>query len=139
MIERCLVKRIAQALRLLPGLEEIELSRNDAFEVQPSNGLLIVIIKYCGYEAKYHWHWPHFWFKDEKAWELLNRPYAKIKGFTLFEGNKQAKRSAFLMRLHFKLIHLVCVLTMQEIHKFDLLNQIIVNGNNSFDQARALR
>ncbi|RZM05036.1 MAG: hypothetical protein EOO88_55485 [Pedobacter sp.] len=54
VIERRVVKRIAQALRLLPGLEEIELSRNDAFEVQPSNGLLIVIIEYSGYEAKYH-------------------------------------------------------------------------------------
>jgi len=31
--ERRVVKRIAQALRPLPGLEEINLSRNDAFEV----------------------------------------------------------------------------------------------------------
>jgi len=32
----------------------------------------------------------HFRFKDEKVWEMLNRSYAKIKGYTLFEKSKQA-------------------------------------------------
>ena len=53
--ERCVVKKIAQALRLLQSLEDMELAKNDAFEVQLAKGLLMGIIEYSGYRAKYHW------------------------------------------------------------------------------------
>ncbi|MEJ5995593.1 hypothetical protein WG904_14280 [Pedobacter sp. Du54] len=53
--ERRKLKKIAQALRLLQSLEEMELSKNDAFEVQLAKGLLMGIIEYSGYRAKYHW------------------------------------------------------------------------------------
>jgi len=53
--ERRVVKKIALALRLLQSLEEMELSKNDAFEVQLAKGLLMGIIEYGGYRAKYHW------------------------------------------------------------------------------------
>jgi hypothetical protein len=53
--ERRVVKRIALALRLLQSLEEMALSKNDAFEVQLAKGLLMGIIEYSGYRAKYHW------------------------------------------------------------------------------------
>lgn len=53
--ERSTVKKIAQALRLLQSLEEMALSKNDAFEVQLAKGLLMGIIEYSGYRAKYHW------------------------------------------------------------------------------------
>ena len=53
--ERPVLKKIAQALRLLQSLEEMELSKNGAFEVQLAKGLLMGIIEYSGYRAKYHW------------------------------------------------------------------------------------
>lgn len=53
--ERRALKKIAQALRLLQGLEEMALSKNDAFEIQLVKGLLMGIIEYSGYRAKYHW------------------------------------------------------------------------------------
>jgi len=53
--ERRILKKIAQALRLLQSLEEMELCKNDAFEVQLAKGLLMGIIEYSGYRAKYHW------------------------------------------------------------------------------------
>ncbi|MDN3588142.1 hypothetical protein QWY86_15770 [Pedobacter aquatilis] len=53
--ERSITKKINLALRLLQSLEEMELSKNDAFEVQIAKGLLMGIIKYSGYKAKYHW------------------------------------------------------------------------------------
>ena len=49
------VKKIALALRLLQSLEQIELSKHEAFEVQLSKGLLLGIIEYSGYRPKYHW------------------------------------------------------------------------------------
>jgi len=53
--ERRVIKKIAQALRLLQSLEKMELSKNDAFEVQLAKGLLMGIIEYSGHRAKYHW------------------------------------------------------------------------------------
>ena len=53
--ERPVLKKIAQALSLLQSLEEMELSKNGAFEVQLAKGLLMGIIEYSGYRAKYHW------------------------------------------------------------------------------------
>lgn len=53
--ERRVLKKIAQALRLLQSLEKMELSKNDAFEVQLAKGLLMGIIDFSGYRAKYHW------------------------------------------------------------------------------------
>lgn len=53
--ERSTLKKIAQALRLLQSLEEMALSKNDAFEIQLAKGLLMGIIEYSGYRAKYHW------------------------------------------------------------------------------------
>lgn len=53
--ERGVVRKIAQALRLLQSLEDMELSKNDAFEVQLAKGLLMGMIEYGGYRAKYHW------------------------------------------------------------------------------------
>ena len=53
--ERREVKEIALALRLLQSLEEMELSKHDAFELQLAKGLLMGIIEYSGYRAKYHW------------------------------------------------------------------------------------
>jgi hypothetical protein len=49
------LKKIAQALRLLQSLEEMELSKNAAFEVQLAKGLLMGIIEFSGYRGKYHW------------------------------------------------------------------------------------
>lgn len=48
-------EKIAQALRILQSLEKMELSKNDAFEVQLAKGLLMGIIELSGYRAKYHW------------------------------------------------------------------------------------
>lgn len=31
----------------------------------------------------------HIKFQNAKHWELLNRTYAKLKGFTLFEGKPE--------------------------------------------------
>jgi hypothetical protein len=53
--KRRVVKKIALALRLLQSLEDMELSKHDAFEVQLAKGLLMGIIKFSGYRAKYHW------------------------------------------------------------------------------------
>lgn len=53
--ERRILKKIAKALRLLQSLEEMALSKNDAFEVQLAKGLLMGIIEYSGYRTKYHW------------------------------------------------------------------------------------
>jgi len=53
--ERQVLNKIAQALRLLQSLEEMQLSKNDAFELQLAKGLLMGIIEYSGYRAKYHW------------------------------------------------------------------------------------
>lgn len=53
--ERQTLKKIALALRLLQSLEKMELSKNDAFEAQLAKGLLMGIIEYSGYRAKYHW------------------------------------------------------------------------------------
>jgi len=53
--ERQVLKKIAQALRLLQSLEEMALSKNDAFEVQLAKGLLMGIVEYSGYRARYHW------------------------------------------------------------------------------------
>ncbi|RZJ75161.1 MAG: hypothetical protein EOO45_06475 [Flavobacterium sp.] len=53
--ERRVLKKIAQALRLLQSLEKMELSKNDAFEVQLAKGLLMGIIEFSGYRTKYHW------------------------------------------------------------------------------------
>lgn len=53
--EHRVLKKIAQALRLLQSLEEMELSKNAAFEVQLAKGLLMGIIEFSGYRAKYHW------------------------------------------------------------------------------------
>ena len=53
--ERRVLKKIAEALRLLQSLEKMELSKNDAFEVQLAKRLLMGIIEYSGYSAKYHW------------------------------------------------------------------------------------
>lgn len=50
-----MVKKIALALRILQGLEQMQLSKNEAFEVQLSKGLLLGIIEYSGHRAKYHW------------------------------------------------------------------------------------
>ena len=49
------MKKIALALRLLQSLEDMELSKHDAFEVQLAKGLLMGMIEYSGYRAKYHW------------------------------------------------------------------------------------
>jgi len=48
-------RKIALALRLLQSLEEMELAKKDALEVQLAKGLLMGIIAYGGYRAKYHW------------------------------------------------------------------------------------
>lgn len=53
--ERRVLKKIAQALRLLQSLEKMELSKHDAFELPLTKGLLMGIIDYCGYRTKYHW------------------------------------------------------------------------------------
>ncbi|MFC3562653.1 hypothetical protein [Pedobacter jamesrossensis] len=53
--ERQNLEKIAQALRLLQSLEEMELSKSDAFEVQLTKGLLMGTIELSGYRAKYHW------------------------------------------------------------------------------------
>ena len=53
--ESQVLKKIAQALRLLQSLEKMELSKNDAFELQLTKGLLMGIIEFSGYRAKYHW------------------------------------------------------------------------------------
>jgi len=53
--ERPVLKKIALALRLLQSLENMNLSKHDAFEVQLAKGLLMGIIEYSGYRAKYYW------------------------------------------------------------------------------------
>ncbi|RYY53137.1 MAG: hypothetical protein EOO05_21345 [Chitinophagaceae bacterium] len=55
MNERRVVKKIAQALRLLQSLEQMQLAKNDAFELQLTKGLLMGIIECSGYRPKYHW------------------------------------------------------------------------------------
>ncbi|TCD08577.1 hypothetical protein EZ449_12105 [Pedobacter frigidisoli] len=52
---RLVIGKISQVLRLLQSLENMELSKNDAFEVQIAKGLLMAIIEYSGYRTKYHW------------------------------------------------------------------------------------
>jgi hypothetical protein len=53
--ERSIAKKITLALRLLQSLEQMELSKHEAFDVQLSKGLLLGIIEYSGYRPKYHW------------------------------------------------------------------------------------
>lgn len=53
--ERLVAKKIAQALRLLQSLEDMELPKHDAFELQLTKGLLMAIIEYSGHRTKYHW------------------------------------------------------------------------------------
>lgn len=53
--QREVLKKIAQALRLMQSLEQIELPKQDALEVQLAKGLLMGIIEYSGHRPKYHW------------------------------------------------------------------------------------
>lgn len=72
--ERQRVKEIAQALRLLDSLENMELSAHDAFEVQLTKGLLMGIIELGGYRPKYHWLF---------GVRLLRAPAKKVQEVTL--------------------------------------------------------
>ena len=53
--EQRVVKKIAQALRLLQSLEEMPLCKHHAFELQLTKGFLLGIIEFGGHRRRYHW------------------------------------------------------------------------------------